>query len=105
MEQGMISLAVVYFNAACVTKNAYIFFFYIRSLHKNREEARKLMIAKLDEFFNKEDSVENQRKRLEKIKFSKMQSKNLKLRDLKAKFKEGLDDDKTKNLNLIKEPQ
>lgn len=59
-----------------------------RSLPKNREEARRLMIVKLDDHFNKEDSIENQRKRLERIKYNKSQSKSEKLRKLKMEFKE-----------------
>lgn len=65
-----------------------------RSLMQNREAARKLMIAKLDEFYNKEDSVENQRKRLERTKFNKSQSKSEKLRKLKMEFKQNLEENK-----------
>lgn len=59
-----------------------------RSLHKNRIEARRLLIAKLDELYNKEDSVDNQRKRLERVKYNKNQSKNEKLRKMKLEAKE-----------------
>lgn len=52
------------------------------------------MIAKLDELYNAEDSVENQRKRLEKTKFSKAQSKSEKLRKLKMEFKKNLEENK-----------
>lgn len=65
-----------------------------RSLKTNREEARRLMIEKLDELFNKEDSVENQRKRMEKVKLNKAQSKSEKLRKLKMDFKKNLDENK-----------
>lgn len=65
-----------------------------RSLQQNRQEARKLMIAKLDELFNQEDSVENQRKRLEKVKTYKAQSKSEKLRRLKMEFKQNLEKNK-----------
>lgn len=66
-----------------------------RSLMQNREAARKLMIAKLDEFYNKEDSLENQRKRLERTKFNKSQSKSEKLRKLKMEFKQNLEENKS----------
>lgn len=46
------------------------------------------MIVKLDNHFNKEDSAENQRKRLEQVKSKKAQSKSEKLRKLKMEFKE-----------------
>lgn len=59
-----------------------------RSLKQNREQARKLMIVKLDNHFNKDDSVENQHKRLELVKNKKAQSKSEKLRKLKLEFKE-----------------
>jgi protein subunit release factor B len=62
-----------------------------RILYRNREEARRIMLDKLDEYYNKEMSVENQRKRLEKEKSLKRQSKNDKLRKLKMEFKKGLE--------------
>jgi hypothetical protein len=49
------------------------------------------MINRLDEFYNKEMSVENQRKRLEKEKSVKRQNKNDKLRKLKIEFKKNLE--------------
>lgn len=63
-----------------------------RSLPKNRVEARRILLDKLDEYYNKEMSVENQRKRLEKEKSLKRQSKNDKLRKLKIAFKNNLDE-------------
>lgn len=48
------------------------------------------MIDKLDTHFNKDESVESQRKRLEKVKYNKAQSKSEKLRKLKMEFKENL---------------
>lgn len=65
-----------------------------RSLQKNREEARRLLVERLDEHFNKEDSVENQRKRLEKVKLNKANSKSEKLRKLKLEFKKNLEENK-----------
>lgn len=70
-----------------------------RSLHQNRAEARKLMISRLDEHFNKDDSVESQRKRLERIKFNKSQSKSEKLRKVKMEFKQNLEANKTQDLD------
>lgn len=49
------------------------------------------MIAKLDDLYNKEDSVENQRKRLERAKYNKYLSKSEKLRNLKMEFKKSLE--------------
>lgn len=70
-----------------------------RSLKQNREEARKLMLSKLDELLNKEDSVDNQRKRFEKVKYIKAQSKSEKLRKLKMEFKQNLDANKKNDLD------
>lgn len=63
-----------------------------RSLIRNREIARTLMINKLDNLFNKEMSVENQKKRLEKEKSLKRQNKNEKLRKLKMEFKKNTEE-------------
>jgi peptide chain release factor len=62
-----------------------------RSLMRNREEARKILIDKLDELINKENSVENQRKVLEKEKSLKNQAKAEKLRKLKLDYKKSLE--------------
>ncbi|KAL7051428.1 hypothetical protein ACKWTF_004464 [Chironomus riparius] len=62
-----------------------------RLLSRNREIARTLLINKLDELYNKEMSVENQRKRLEKKKSVKRHGKNDKLRRLKIEFKKNLE--------------
>lgn len=69
-----------------------------RSLPDNRKEARKLMVLKLDDFLNKEDSVENQRKRLERVKYNKLQSKSEKLRKRKMEFKKNLEANKSQAL-------
>lgn len=70
-----------------------------RSLHQNRAEARKLLIAKLDEHLNHDDSVDNQRKRLERAKFNKSQSKSEKLRKMKLEFKQNLEANKSHDLD------
>jgi protein subunit release factor B len=59
-----------------------------RSLEKNRQEARNQLIKKLDEFYNKEDSIEAQLKRSDKSKQLKARNKRDKLEKLKLKFKE-----------------
>jgi protein subunit release factor B len=58
-----------------------------RVLSRNREEARSILLKKLDEFYNKENSVENQIKRIEKEKSLRRQYKNDKLRKMKEEFK------------------
>lgn len=63
-----------------------------RSLQKNREEARRLMVVKLDGLFNKEESIESQRKRLDNVRRNKAQSKSEKLRKLKMEFKKNLEE-------------
>lgn len=57
------------------------------------------MIARLDDHINKDDSVENQRKRLERVKFNKSQSKSEKLRKMKLEFKKNLEANKSKDLD------
>lgn len=57
------------------------------------------MIARLDEHFNKDDSVDSQRKRLERVRFNKSQSKSEKLRKLKMEFKQNLEANKDKDLD------
>lgn len=64
-----------------------------RSLKTNREEARRLLIARLDDHYNGEDSVGNQMKRLERVKYNKASSKSEKLRKLKMDFKQNLNKD------------
>lgn len=64
-----------------------------RSLIKNRDEARRILLAKLDEHFNKDMSVENQIKRIDKEKSLKRESKEKKLRMLKYEFKKKLEEE------------
>lgn len=59
-----------------------------RSLGDNRKHARKILIEKLDEHFNGDDSVAAQMKRLEKVKANKMDQKRKKLEEMKRKWKE-----------------
>ncbi|KAJ8722491.1 hypothetical protein PYW07_003671 [Mythimna separata] len=58
----------------------------------NREKARELLIAKLDEVLNGEDSVAAQKKRLESTKYKKSEYKKKKLAQMKSEWKkrEGL---------------
>lgn len=67
-----------------------------RTLKENRAEARKNLIKRLDELFNKENSVENQIKKLDKEKLLKSNRKSEKLRQLKADFKQKLLDENEK---------
>lgn len=57
------------------------------------------MIAKLDDLLNKEDSVENQRQRFEKVKYNKAKSKSEKLRKLKLEFKQNIEANKKEDLD------
>lgn len=58
-----------------------------KSLEENKKEVRQIMISKLDDFYNKENSVSAQLKRIEKFKQSKNQVKRDKLEKLKAEWK------------------
>lgn len=71
-----------------------------RTLQDNRDEARKTLIKKLDELFNKENSVENQIKTIEKEKLMKNNKKSEKLRQLKKEFKQKILEEKETNKNL-----
>lgn len=59
-----------------------------RSASANRKEARRLMVARLDEHFNGELSVENQLKQLEIKKSSTKAWKQKKVDEMKKKWKE-----------------
>lgn len=65
-----------------------------RSASANRKEARKLLIAKLDEYENGLDSVENQLKAIQEKKTKNTTHKRKKLSELKEKWKqrENIDD-------------
>lgn len=62
-----------------------------RSLSDNRKEARRLLINKLDDLYNKEDSVSEQTKKIERLKQSKSYGKREKLEKLKAHWKKSQD--------------
>ncbi|KAK2577794.1 hypothetical protein KPH14_012000 [Odynerus spinipes] len=64
-----------------------------RSLCKNQERAREIMIAKLDNLLNGDQSIENQERLLKKKLSIKKEQKQKKLADLKKSFKmrEGLE--------------
>ncbi|CAG9760033.1 unnamed protein product [Ceutorhynchus assimilis] len=59
-----------------------------RSVHQNKKIARQLLITKLDNYFNKENSVEAQTKRLENRKSAANEQKKEKMRQLKGQWKE-----------------
>ena len=57
-----------------------------RSLLQNRKIAREIMLRKLDNMMNVEDSLQNQEERLRKRDFIKKKQKRKKLTDLKESF-------------------
>ena len=57
-----------------------------RSLLQNRKIAREIMLRKLDNMMNVEDSLQNQEERLRKRDFVKKKQKRKKLTDLKESF-------------------
>lgn len=59
-----------------------------RSLSQNREIARELLLRKLDNFMNGEDSLDKQEERLRKRDSIKRKQKQKKLAELKKEFKE-----------------
>lgn len=59
-----------------------------RSLFKNREEARRLLIAKLDELENGDQSVEAQQRRIEQKKHSEATRRQVKRQEMKKAWKE-----------------
>lgn len=59
-----------------------------RSLFKNREEARLMMIAKLDDIENGELSVKAQQRRIEQKKQSNSTRRKMKLQEQKRAWKE-----------------
>lgn len=63
-----------------------------RSLEDNRKRARNILIERLDEHFNGENSVVAQIKRAEKVKTNKANQKRRKLEELKQKWKKERED-------------
>lgn len=59
-----------------------------RSASQNRKEARRLMVERLDERINGENSVENQMKQLDEKKSSTTSWKRKRLDEMKKKWKE-----------------
>lgn len=59
-----------------------------RSLDENRKIARKLLITKLDNELNGENSIESQIKEIEQTKLTKREQKRRKLDELKQKWKD-----------------
>lgn len=59
-----------------------------RSAVQNQKEARRLMVVRLDERFNGENSVENQLKQLDEKKSTKTSWKRKRLDEMKKKWKE-----------------
>ncbi|EAT34024.1 AAEL012009-PA [Aedes aegypti] len=59
-----------------------------RSLFKNREEARRLLVAKLDELENGDQSVEAQQRRIDQKKHSEAARRRSKRQEMKKAWKE-----------------
>lgn len=59
-----------------------------RSLHDNRKRARNILITKLDNIMNGEDSIENQKKKVNDKKSADQKRKRENINRLKAKWKE-----------------
>lgn len=64
-----------------------------RCQDENRKMARQLLVAKLDDMLNGDDSVNSQKKRISENKYKKAEYKRKKLVKLKNEWKkrEGLD--------------
>lgn len=58
-----------------------------RSLHKNREEARRLLIDKLDHLQNGNNSVNAQRQKIEQKKYLETNRRKLRLQEMKKAWK------------------
>lgn len=58
-----------------------------RSLHMNRKKARTILITKLDNYINGENSVEAQLKEIERLKSNTKDKKREKMRALKEEWK------------------
>ncbi|XP_055530355.1 mitochondrial translation release factor in rescue [Wyeomyia smithii] len=58
-----------------------------RSLHKNREEARRLLIDKLDNLQNGYNSVEAQRRKIEQKKHLETNRRKIRLQEMKKAWK------------------
>lgn len=63
-----------------------------RSLEKNQQKAREILLEKLDDKLNGEHSIANQKKRIDEVRSKKMELKRKKLNELKNEWKkqEGL---------------
>lgn len=59
-----------------------------RSLNMNRTRAREIMVMKLDNLLNGEDSLQSQERRREQMKIANKEQKRKKLEELKRAFKE-----------------
>lgn len=58
-----------------------------KSLEENRKEVRQILLGKLDDFYNKENSISAQFNWIKKAKMNKNLSKRDKLKKLKAQWK------------------
>lgn len=58
-----------------------------RSLHKNREEARRLLVNKLDQMQNGDNSVESQKLKIEQKKYLETNRRKSRLQEIKKAWK------------------
>lgn len=61
-----------------------------RSLEKNRQIARELLIAKLDNLYNGENSVENQKRRIALARIARREAEQKRRQALKEEFKRNI---------------
>lgn len=57
-------------------------------MHENKKEARRLLINKLDAFYNGEKSVQNQEKSLQAKKLTETNRRRKKVEEMKKKWNE-----------------
>lgn len=66
-------------------------------MHENKKEARRLLINKLDAFYNGDRSVENQEKLLQTKKCTETNRRRKKIEEMKKKWIERESSEDTKN--------
>lgn len=69
-----------------------------RSLQRNRKRARELMVQKMDNLLNGEDSLDNQRRRIDENKNRSQEAKRKKLEKLKLEWKKNEELDEVKDI-------
>lgn len=84
----MVTRYIVYLISAGTTVKCHEF----RFLYQNRKRARELLIEKLDALYNGENSIQNQKLNIQKIKSLKKEQKRKKREKMKLQFKEEFED-------------